>query len=266
MKSRHIWAAVGSSALIATVLLAAGLVYAIQDIVNPQPAHYEGSPAAGAEAPEEDPSIEIVALGDSLSAGIGDASGKGYVQNVKEMLADAEDKPVNVIGNYAKPGYTTGQLLNDLQTQQGFAYAIGKADIVLLTIGGNDLFAIGQDVMQSQTEGLDPAKVRERMPEPLSRLEQILEKLSSMNPKATIVYVGVYNPFYDLPEMREASVYVQEWNDQAFRIANRLPNAVVVPTFDLFQLNLSNYLYSDHFHPNRDGYVRMAERVVQALK
>jgi len=90
--------------------------------------------------------------------------------------------------------------------------------------------------------------------------------LSGMNPNATIVYVGLYHPFYDIPELRPASVYVQQWNDQAQQIAGRLANVVFVPTFDLFQLNFAKYIYSDHFHPNQDGYARIAARVVQALE
>jgi lysophospholipase L1-like esterase len=41
---------------------------------------------------------------------------------------------------------------------------------------------------------------------------------------------------------------------------------VLVPTYDLFELNANKYLYSDHFHPNQDGYERIAERIVQIMK
>lgn len=263
--TRILWRTVGAAALAATLLFVGGLVYAVKDVIYPKPADYtpiaETQPAENADA-----TIDIVALGDSLSVGTGDVTGKGYVQNVREKLAAATDKQVNVIGNYAVNGYRTDQLLAALQNPSGIPYGIEKADIVLFTMGGNDLFAIGQDVLDSQSDELDPEKVRARLPEPLGRLEQIITKLAELNPRAKIVYVGVYNPFYDIPDMRPASVYVQEWNDQAFKIANRFPNVVVVPTFDLFQFNFETYMYSDHFHPNGEGYVRIADRVVQALE
>ncbi|MDF2724224.1 MAG: lipase [Paenibacillus sp.] len=240
-------------------------MYAVNDVMNPQPAEYL-SDEQPRQPTETKTTIDIVALGDSLSVGTGDISGKGYVQNVREKLAAATGKQVNVIGNYAVNGARTDQLLSALQEAKGIPYGIERADVVLFTMGGNDLFAIGRDVLGAQAEDLSPSKVRERMPEPLKRLEQIMTKLASLNPKAKIVYVGVYNPFYDNPEMRPASVYVQEWNAEAFNIANRFDNIVYVPTFDLFQMNFNKYIYSDHFHPNQEGYVRIAERVVQALE
>lgn len=267
MKStRTLWRTIGTTAAISTLLMAGGLVYAMNDIMNPKPADFVQQPQQQPPAEETKTTVDIVALGDSLTVGTGDVSGKGYVQNVKDKLAAAMKKQVNVIGNYAVNGYTTGQLLHDLQNAKGVPYGIERADIVLLTMGGNDLFAIGRDVMNSQTSELDPVKIRERMPEPQKRLEQILTRLAELNPKATIVYVGVYNPFYDLPEMRPASVHIQEWNDAAFRVANKYPNMVFVPTMDLFQLQFDKYMYTDHFHPNQEGYVRIADRVVQALE
>lgn len=265
--TRLIWRTVGLAAVLTTILLVFGLVYAAMDVLNPQPASFLTEPEKPkVETPLDKDTIRIVALGDSLTKGTGDTSGKGYVLNVKEKLEQKLNKQVNLIGNYAVNGYKSDQLLRDLQGQIGVSYGIEKADLILLTMGGNDLFSISQDVMNSQTDQLDPDKVRQRMPEPLKRMEQILVKLAEMNPKATIVYVGVYNPFYDLPEMRPASVHVAEWNDAVFRTAAKYPNIVYVPTFDLFQLNFSKYIYSDHFHPNQDGYVRIADRVLQALQ
>lgn len=265
--TRFLWRSVGLAAVLTTILLVFGLVYATMDVLNPKASSYMAEPEKQkAENPLDKDTIRIVALGDSLTKGTGDASGKGYVLNVKEKLEQKLDKQVNLIGNYAVNGYKSEQLLRDLQGQAGVSYGIEKADLILLTMGGNDLFAISQDVLDAQTDQLDPDRVRQRMPEPLKRMEQILAKLSEMNPRATIVYVGVFNPFYDLPEMRPASVHVAEWNEAVFRTAAKYPNMAVVPTFDLFQLNFAKYIYSDHFHPNQDGYARIADRVLQALQ
>ena len=140
MKStRTLWRTIGATSLVTTLLLAGGLVYAVNDIVNPKPAEYNGV-AEPKPTEEAKSTIDIVALGDSLTVGTGDISGKGYVQNVREKLALATNKQVNVIGNYAVNGYRTDQLLADLQNASGIPYGIEKADVVLLTIGGNDLF------------------------------------------------------------------------------------------------------------------------------
>ncbi|WP_127585728.1 GDSL-type esterase/lipase family protein [Paenibacillus koleovorans] len=265
--SRLLWRTVGLAAVLTTVMMLVGLVYAMNDILNPQPVEYMAEPEQPKpESPLDKNSINIVALGDSLTKGTGDASGKGYVLNVKEQLEKKAGKEVHLIGNYGISGYKTDQLLKDLQEQKSIAYGIDQADLILLTMGGNDLFDISKNVQTSSTDQLDPEKVRLAMPEPLKRMEQILVRLAELNPQATIAYVGVYNPFYDLPEMRPASVHVAEWNEAVFRLTLRYPNLVYVPSFDLFQLNFSKYIYTDHFHPNEQGYVRIAERVVQALQ
>lgn len=48
-------------------------------------------------------------------------------------------------------------------------------------------------------------------------------------------------------------------------IVNRDPNMTLVPTFDLFQHKLGEYLSSDHFHPNGAGYQAIADRIVQGM-
>ncbi|UJF36104.1 SGNH/GDSL hydrolase family protein [Paenibacillus hexagrammi] len=60
---------------------------------------------------------------------------------------------------------------------------------------------------------------------------------------------------------------MQDWNDRVFTYTNRYSNMVLVPTYDLFEQNLLKYISSaDHFHPNGDGYERIADRIVQILK
>jgi lysophospholipase L1-like esterase len=40
---------------------------------------------------------------------------------------------------------------------------------------------------------------------------------------------------------------------------------VYVPTFDIFQLSVDDYLYTDRFHPNEAGYGLIADRVAPLI-
>lgn len=265
--AKWLWRSCLIASGLALLLCLTGFAYAVRDVLLPPSGTLAGGPLLSAPSAGSDPaSIEIVTLGDSLTKGTGDQTGKGYVGHVQQLLSEQSGKPVHILGNYGVNGYTTAQLLADLQTQQSISQQLSRADVILMTIGGNDLYAIGRNLFEENAqEEIDPNEVKARMPEPLRRLEQIFGLVAQANPQATFVYVSLYNPFYDLDPTGELSAHVAEWNRAASQAAAKHPNMMVVPTFDLFQANFAKYIYSDHFHPNQQGYEAIAERIVQTL-
>jgi lysophospholipase L1-like esterase len=112
----------------------------------------------------------------------------------------------------------------------------------------------------------DFKKAEANLPGAVSRFDAVLKKLSETNPNALIVYNALYYPYLDLDKERQGPPIVQAFNKAAEDAANRYGNVIVVPTYDLFVLGGTKYLYTDHFHPNGDGYERMADRIAQVLK
>jgi len=77
--------------------------------------------------------------------------------------------------------------------------------------------------------------------------------------------LDLYQPFSgDAREIRVGASLVLAWSGLIGETALAFPNVVVVPVFDLFQ-GRPDRLASDRFHPNRDGYRAIADRIVQAL-
>lgn len=299
-RSRLLWPIAGISALLSTLLFVFGFSYAVLEILNPNPEQQKiVSPSDRQTNATQSPNkIQILALGDSLTKGVGDEAGEGYVGKVKRELEKTTDKPVYV-WNYAVNGARTQQLLTYLEAKSSADY-VQQADIILLTIGGNDLNQFvsaagtnGGNAATSQaapglprsskasssspTEAVNPStaneaiaipyeEIKKKLPEVLTRFDTIIAKLSEMNPKASIIYVGLYHPYLDYDAERKGSTVIQEWNYRAFQIANKYPNVTVVPTFDVFQNHLKEMLFGDHFHPNGRGYEIMAERVMQVLQ
>lgn len=308
--SRWLWRTVGLSALLSTILCVVGFAYAVNQIMFPKSALSDNTGEVSQpveQQPKQDAweakqQIRIVALGDSLTAGTGDLTGKGYVGQVRDKLEQQLGKPVFVYNNFAIPGFRTYDLLKDWDAKTAdLEKSLGDADLVLLTIGGNDLFEGGTGIFDSQGgqdtqgatvpqgttdssqgsqgtspqtsqgtpdtgEGFNPAAAAQRIPEALKRLEQVFDRVSKANPGARIMYVGLYHPFLDLDANRAGVPVIQVWNTGAFELASRYPNITIVPTYDLFQVNLNKYLYTDHFHPNQQGYERIAQRIVDILK
>ncbi|ASA26389.1 GDSL-type esterase/lipase family protein [Paenibacillus donghaensis] len=303
--SKWLWRWVSLISITATAILLAGFVYAVQDIVNPvgtvTPTTLPQETSATQEAGTG--KLNLVALGDSLAKGTGDNSGQGFVRRTVAGLSDAGVSSELLI-NMGINGQTAAGLQSRLD-DEGMQYAIRQADVVLLSIGGNDLFrgaqqmqsgaaadtpapgtqpAVGAEPAEGEgaTKGtgnaaqapasggvpeISPESVLAALPEASAKLGTILERISEINPQAQIYYMGLYNPFGDISELLEpGNQAVTAWNNAAMDIINRHGNMTLVPTFDLFNRHLDKYLSTDHFHPNGEGYQRMADRVVQALR
>ncbi|MBB6669063.1 GDSL family lipase [Cohnella nanjingensis] len=269
-KSSWLWPSLGAVSLGCTVLLLFGLGWALKDAwapaagialpsATPQPAASSGDWADKRE-------LLVTAVGDSLTRGTGDASGQGYVRGTVERLAKGLGKPVKLVNNLGINGLEASNLAIRLD-DEGYKGALSQADLLLVTIGGNDLFHVAQNGGSLVDGGdIDAALLQKRLVGLKPRLETVFRKLRALNPNARIVYVGLYSPFYDVPALRESvGAVIDEWNGYARRLADADGGITVVPTYDLFETDVARYLSSDHFHPNADGYARIAERVAQSL-
>ena len=86
--------------------------------------------------------ITVLALGDSLTRGTGDETGQGYVGIVTEQLKEELVPRGVTVYNLGINGQDSSQLLQQLG-QKNIIRQVKEADIILMTIGGNDLFQGG---------------------------------------------------------------------------------------------------------------------------
>lgn len=210
------------------------------------------------EAEKKEGDLIVVALGDSLTRGTGDSSGKGYVGYVREELEEKSAQPVTLF-NLGIRGQRSGQLVNQVQETQ-VKNQLKQADYILITIGGNDLFQGGQTLLDA-----DQDTIEKLQKDYLSNLSSIFQEIRSANKEATIFFVGLYNPFLELDDSKETSDVVRLWNYNSAELAADYQGIVFVPTFDLFELNVADYLYTDQFHPNKAGHQIIAERVASLI-
>lgn len=272
LSSRNLWKIIGISAVLSTLLLIAGFGIAVKDMLYPKGEAFTGStnmpslPAGGRLS--EGKEIAITAIGDSLTKGTGDASGEGYVKQMVALLKQKyPDTSVRLNNNLAVNGLKAYRLEQLLKTDSGYSFALKQADVIVFTIGGNDLFQIASGTSSSKAAGeLNLDKLKAELPQGLNRLSNVVKRLHAINPNAQVVYVGLYNPFYDIPEYRSGSLQIQQWNERAYALLHQYPNMTMVPTFDLFENAIGRYLSSDHFHPNHNGYAQIAARIVQTLE
>lgn len=238
------------------LLFLAGFSFALNDLFYPKASSLPALPLATEKVGARERELSIVALGDSLTRGVGDPEGLGYVGRIVQRLKKERQVKV-LLTNLAVSGANSSDLVKQLE-KQGVRYAISKADFILLTLGGNDL--------NPGFERLDKVDLKAYTGDVESFLQnakQAITLIRQANGKAPIYWMGLYNPLEDpLPESNRV---VLQWNQRMEELAVQERDLYFVPLFDLFHQQTNRLLYTDHFHPNGDGYEAMALRIDSSL-
>ncbi|MED2898912.1 MULTISPECIES: SGNH/GDSL hydrolase family protein [Bacillus] len=237
-------------------LFAYGFVSGVNDVLNPKASNLIKKTDVVAKEKKKTGTLQIVSLGDSLTRGVGDKEGIGYVGRMKEDL-QKDYKQKIALTNLAVSGAKMPDLLKQIESN-GAQYSIKQADVIVLTIGGNDLFP-GWDSLGK----IDLETYRPNTETFQNEAKKIIEEIRKLNTDSPIFWLGLYNPFEDVEDLKGSSNIVVDWNASLEKLAINNKNVYITPTFDLFQNRGKDLLYSDHFHPNEIGYTYMADRLVQ---
>ncbi|MEB9881313.1 SGNH/GDSL hydrolase family protein [Bacillus cereus] len=237
-------------------LFAYGFVSGVNDVLNPKASNLIKKTDVVAKEKKKTGTLQIVSLGDSLTRGVGDKEGIGYVGRMKEDL-QKDYKQKIALTNLAVSGAKMPDLLKQIESN-GAQYSIKQADVIVLTIGGNDLFPGWETLGKIDLETYRPDTETFQ-----NEAKKIIEEIRKLNTDSPIFWLGLYNPFEDVEDLKGSSNIVVDWNASLEKLALNDKNVYITPTFDLFQNRGKDLLYSDHFHPNEVGYTYMAERLVQ---
>ncbi|EJQ17506.1 MULTISPECIES: SGNH/GDSL hydrolase family protein [Bacillus] len=237
-------------------LFAYGFVSGVNDVLNPKASNLIKKTDVVTKEKKKTGTLQIVSLGDSLTRGVGDKEGIGYVGRMKEDL-QKDYKQKIALTNLAVSGAKMPDLLKQIESN-GAQYSIKQADVIVLTIGGNDLFPGWESLGKIDLETYRPDTETFQ-----NEAKKIIEEIRKLNTDSPIFWLGLYNPFEDVEDLKGSSNIVVDWNASLEKLALNDKNVYITPTFDLFQNRGKDLLYSDHFHPNEVGYTYMAERLVQ---
>lgn len=200
----------------------------------------------------------MLVLGDSLSHGTGDPSGRGYAADVADALG--KRGPVETV-NLAVAGAESSDLRR-LVESSNVSFLASSANVILLSIGGNDLShsVTGAGAPAEALSGITSARSRLA-----DNLRAILLALRAANPSAPIRVLGLYQPFTGSGrDAKMGESLVLSWNNLISEITIGYSDVTAVSVFDLFA-GRPDRLATDRFHPNREGYRAVADRVIQTL-
>lgn len=215
------------------------------------------------EVQVEDKKIYYLALGDSLTRGVGDEEQKnGYTKRLAEKLEQWTNISEVILDNRGKRGRRSDQLLALLEKGH-YDSELRNSELITLTIGGNDIMkVVKQDLFELKKEAFDKELVKFR-----ERYDQIMEEIRLRNPDVPIIVIGLYNPFSLITdEITDLESIITEWNQTIEDISNQYENACFVDVEDLFDSNANLVYHTDFFHPNGYGYTIMTERIVSMMK
>lgn len=231
--------------------------------------------------------IHYVAVGDSLTEGVGDETKQGgFVPIVAKDIKERYKLDEMTVDNYGVSGDRSDQILKRLKEEQDIKESLETADIVTLTVGGNDLMK----VIQTKFFSLSINSFTKPMADFQEHLADIFTEIRSYNQTAPIYVLGIYNPFYlNFSEIKDMQTIIDNWNDGTSSFVESQTNAYFIPINELLYQGLvddeigltqntseaqtdssdkiSNNVLSDsdQFHPNNLGYQLMANAVRDTL-
>ena len=242
-------------------VLAAGFVAALKGrLGEPVDPSAPPVPAPAVAATTSAGGFRIVALGDSLTRGTGDAAGGGgYPERVAAALR--KDGRTVVVENLGIDGIETKDLLRKVE-EPDVQRRIASTQLILMSISSNDLSHSIPAAVGAGDPATDPTATA--LKDSSINLQRILSLLRKANPSAPIRLVGLYNPFPESFDRRMAKETLLKWNVALEEASYAAGGVIVVPTADLFD-ERPDRLSADRFHPGSSGYGEIASRILSTL-
>ncbi|MGM0212601.1 SGNH/GDSL hydrolase family protein [Enterococcus sp. AZ109] len=180
--------------------------------------------------------VHFVALGDSLTQGVGDETNRGgFVPLVADSLKNEYSISTVQTENFGVSGERSDQILKRLSKDEDLQRSLESADMITLTVGGNDLLQAFQKNMTATSAKKFNSSIKKYQ----KNVEKILTETRKLNKDAPIYILGIYNPYYlNFPDIDEMQQVVDNWNDATEELTEDTRNSYFVPINDLLYKGL----------------------------
>ena len=208
--------------------------------------------------------VNVASIGDSLTKGVGDTTDNGgYLPFLlQDLEAESTMKDVT-INDYGKKGLSSAGLVKNLQ-KEPVQELISKADIVIITIGGNDVM----NIAKKNYSHLKIDYFKEGIQSYEDNVRKVLDLIRTHNEEADIYLVGLYNPFSQwFQDIKEFDEIMVSWNERSKEITLDYKDVYFVEIASLFTEENENLIYEgDFFHPNLKGYEIMGNAIFESIQ
>lgn len=218
--------------------------------------------------------LSLLGFGDSVMAGAG-CDCDDFLAQVADGLQRWSGIPVRTTNNGAN-GATTTDVLADLRSDGAPGSAVARADVIVLTIGANDL---GPALSTWSDRGCTAACYQPQITDMADRLNAILSIIDAhKKPNAVVLVTNYWNVYEDgSVGDRDYGAQFRAWSDAVTRRANTeicqaagQASATCVDTYRPFKADGSqdptDLLAGDGDHPNEEGTTLIAKTVLAAAE
>jgi len=202
--------------------------------------------------------LNLVLMGDSIARGAGDETGKGFSTYLPEYLKNQTSEEI-VVHNAGIDGLQSDGLLEILKGGT-LKPAIVDADLLLLSIGGNDLRRIRRLSDAAKEDAFQATFARY-----VTTLTSIMKTIRRDNTDALIIFIGLYNPIPQSSSREDGRLLIA-WDEGTQKVIEEDAMAIFIPTYDLFKLQTAKYIAPDALHPNAAGYQAIANRIAKSIE
>ncbi|WP_251546714.1 SGNH/GDSL hydrolase family protein [Limosilactobacillus caecicola] len=249
--------------------------------------------------------VRLVAIGDSLTYGQGDEDKKGgYVSLIKSRLQNKFHNQVTTV-NYGVSGDRSDQILKRINQQSQIRKDLKHADVIVMTVGGNDLMQTFQkDLTTNSTKTLSK-DINRAGKTYQTKLKKLFKTIRQENSTAPIFVMSIYNPVYTyFPQVENINNSISKWNQLTKQtLASYGPSYFVdinhlmsygqyktaaqrrklirssekandgqtsqkelISIMNQRNKNLNKYISTDdNFHPNHLGYQQMTRKLYRVM-
>lgn len=235
---------------------------------GPNPRHTPPSPSASANP------IRVLGLGDSVTYG-SNCDCRDFIAGFGTLLRHQDDMPVRT-DNEGEPGATTADLSDELSRDAKLRSAVTRADIIVVTIGANDL---NDSLHRWRSGGCGVSCYQPGVEAMTDRLTTLLGKIHQLHTGGApqVLVTDYWNVFADGQVAGKAeSAGYPAWSDRVTRAANvgicKSATRTASTCVDLYLAfkphpgsDPTDLLADDGDHPNAAGTALISRTVLSAL-
>lgn len=249
--------------------------------------------------------VHLVALGDSLTYGQGDQQNNGgYVGLIKPKLEKKFHNTVTTV-NYGVSGDRSDQILQRVNKQSAIRRDLKQADVIVMTVGGNDLMQTLQKNLMVNSSQKFHVAIDQAGTTYQTKLKRLLSTVRQQNSHAPIFVFSIYNPVYAyFPQVDSINSAILQWNrltkgtihhyrpayfvdinhlmsygqyrtttqrrrlirDSEKTNSSSVSQKQIISIMNHGNHNLNEYISTtDNFHPNHLGYKKMTAKLYQMM-